>query len=170
MKLTLEEKLKYVKMHVEDDVPIYDIEQEYGYNASRLKYHAALYKRWGEKAFEKDKQRKDYSRSMKLNAIKEVISQGKSCRQVALDLMLTDPAVVEDWVNKYKKEGEDGIKDTHSREAYKMHDDRVLVKEHKKLLEDLERTKAENEYLKKSFPLALERSKRFKKRQKSFKS
>ena len=32
------------------------------------------------------------------------------------------------------------------------------------MFEDLERTKAENEYLKKSFPLALERSKRFKKR------
>lgn len=59
----------------------------------------------------------------------------------------------------YKEKGEESIKDTCSREAYKHHDDKVLEKEYKKLLEDLERTKAENEYLKKSFPLVLERSK-----------
>lgn len=64
----------------------------------------------------------------------------------------------------YKEKGEESIKDTCSREAYKHHDDKVLEKEYKKLLEDLERTKAENEYLKKSFPLVLERSKRSRKK------
>lgn len=80
--------------------------------------------------------------------------------------MLTDPKIVGDWAEKYKAEGEEGIKDTNSREAYKLHDEKILEKEYKKLLEDLERTKAENEYLKKSFPQALERSKQIKKRQK----
>ena len=78
--------------------------------------------------------------------------------------MLTDPKIVGDWMEKYNEDGEEAIKDTYSREAYKHHDDKVLEKEYKKLLEDLERTKAENEYLKKSFPLALERSRQFKKK------
>lgn len=78
--------------------------------------------------------------------------------------MLTDSKIVGDWMEKYNEDGEEAIKDTYSREAYKHHDDKVLEKEYKKLLEDLERTKAENEYLKKSFPLALERSRQFKKK------
>ena len=56
------------------------------------------------------------------------------------------------------------ITDTYSREAYKHHDDKVLEKEYKKLLEDLKRTKAENEYLKKSFPQVLKRSKQSRKK------
>lgn len=78
--------------------------------------------------------------------------------------MLTDPGIVLDWAKMYEEKGEDAIKDTCSREAYKHHDDKILEKEYKKLLDDLERTKAENEYLKKSFPLVLERSKRSKKK------
>ena len=74
--------------------------------------------------------------------------------------MLTDPAIIRDWVRMYKKFGEEKIQDTYSREAYKHHDEKVLEKEYKKLLEDLERTKAENDYLKKSFPQVLERSRR----------
>lgn len=67
-------------------------------------------------------------------------------------MMLTDSKIVSNWIKKYQNEGEAAIKDTFSRAAYLKHDDRLFVKEHKKLLEDLERTKAENEYLKKSFP------------------
>ena len=55
--------------------------------------------------------------------------------------MLTEPGVVSDWVKKYNEKGEEAIKDTFSREAYKHHDEKVLEKEYKKLLEDLERTK-----------------------------
>ena len=72
--------------------------------------------------------------------------------------------IVEDWIDKYKKDGEASIKDTYSRAAYKLHDDKILEKEYKKLLEDLLRTKAENEYLKKSFPQVLKRSKQSKKK------
>ena len=96
--------------------------------------------------------------------IKEHFENNKSYRQIAIDLMLTEPGIVSDWVAMYKEKGEESIKDTCSREAYKHHDDKVLEKEYKKLLEDLERTKAENEYLKKSFPLVLERSKQSRKK------
>ena len=101
---------------------------------------------------------------MKLEAIHDILTNKKSYAQKALELMLTDPKIVGDWMEKYNEDGEEAIKDTYSREAYKHHNDKVLEKEYKKLLEDLERTKAENEYLKKSFPLALERSRQFKKK------
>ncbi len=59
--------------------------------------------------------------------------------------MLTEPDIVSNWVNMYKEKGEEAIKVTYSREAYKHYDDKVLEKEYKKSLEDLQRTKAENE-------------------------
>jgi transposase-like protein len=101
---------------------------------------------------------------MKLEAIHDILNNNKSYAQKAIELMLTDPKIIGDWMEKYHQGGEKAITDTHSREAYKHHNDKVLEKEHKKLLEDLERTKAENEYLKKSYSLILKRSKQPKKK------
>lgn len=164
MKLTLEEKLRNAKLHVDEGVPLYEISKKYGIDVAHLKYDILLYKKWGEKPFLKEQIRKPYTREMKLKAIKEHLEEGKSLRQIVLELMLTQPGIVADWVRKYKKEGEAAIQDTYPREAYKHHDDKILEKEHKKLLEDLERTKAENEYLKKLYSLILKRSKRSKKK------
>lgn len=164
MKRTLEEKLKYARMHVEEGVPIFEIARKYEIDKSALKYSCALYREWGEKAFKVDNKRRAYTREMKLEAIKDVIVNKKTYYQKAKELMLTDPKIISDWMKKYKEGGEEAITDTHSREAYKHHDDKILEKEHKKLLEDLERTKAENEYLKKSYSLILARSKQSKKK------
>ena len=59
--------------------------------------------------------------------------------------MLAEQDIVSDWVNMYKEKGKEAIKVTYSREAYKHHDDKVLEKQYKKSLEDLQITKAENE-------------------------
>ena len=163
MKTTLEEKLRLVKLHIYENVSIFEIERKYGLDHSTLKYYCALYRRWGDEAFTKPK-RREYTRQMKLEAIHDILTTGKSYAQKAIELMLTDPKIIGDWMEKYREGGEAAITDSHSREAYKHHDDKVLEKEYRKLLEDLERTKAENEYLKKSFPLALERSKQSKKK------
>lgn len=157
-------KVKSVHLHLDEGVPISGIEEKYGLNRSTLKYCCALYRKWGDKAFKVDGKRREYPRQMKLEAIHDIVNNGKSYAQKAIELMLTDPKIIGDWMEKYRESGEEAITDSYSREAYKHHDDKVLKKEYKKLLEDLERTKAENEYLKKSFPLALERSKQPKKK------
>lgn len=147
-----------------EGITISEIEQKYGLNRSTLKYCCDLYLRCGEKAFKIDAKRGDYPRQMKLEAIHDILANGKSYAQKAIELMLTDPKIIGDWMDKYRSGGEEAIADTYSREAYKHHDDKVLEKEHKKLLEDLERTKVENEYLKKSYSLILKRSKQSKKK------
>ena len=53
MKTTLEEKLRLVKLHIYENVPIFEIERKYGLNHSTLKYYCALYRKWGEEAFTK---------------------------------------------------------------------------------------------------------------------
>ncbi|HHU59371.1 TPA: hypothetical protein GXZ34_00390 [bacterium] len=72
-------------------------------------------------------------------------------------MMLTDPRVVGGWIIKFQKQGEESIKDTHSRSHYLIHEDRLQVEANKKLLERLEYLEAENEYLKKSHSLTQKR-------------
>lgn len=45
MKLTLEEKLENVKLHIEDGVPPYKIQRTRGQDGSSLKYFVALYRK-----------------------------------------------------------------------------------------------------------------------------
>ena len=47
MKKTLEEKLKLVKLHIYEDVPISEIQEKYGLDRSTLKFCCALYRKWG---------------------------------------------------------------------------------------------------------------------------
>ena len=163
MKRTLEEKLRLVHLHIDEGVPIHEICNTYKMDSAAFKHYCALYRRWGDQAFNKSL-RRNYTRQMKLEAIHDVLTNHISYNKKAVELMITDPGIISDWVEKYREGGEDAISDTHSREAYKHHDDKVLEKEYKKLLEDLERTKAENEYLKKSYSLILKRSKQSKKK------
>lgn len=164
MKFTLEEKKKLALLHINEGVPIHEIAKTYNFDVGRLKYNISLYQKWGDKAFDKSEQRRSYSRELKLQTIHEILSKNISYRQKGIELMLSDPTIISDWMKLYIKYGEEGIKDTNSREAYKHHEDKILEKEYKKLLEDLERTKAENAYLKKSYSLILKRSKQSKKR------
>lgn len=48
MKTTLEEKLKYVRLHLDEGVPIFEIQEKYGLDCSTLKYYCALYRKWGD--------------------------------------------------------------------------------------------------------------------------
>ena len=46
---TLEEKLKYVRFHLDEGVPIFEIQEKYGLDRSTLKYYCALYRKWGKR-------------------------------------------------------------------------------------------------------------------------
>ena len=157
LKYTRSEKLKIIKEHIDEGFSYTELSEKYGLAKSTIKYQVRLYLAHGEKAF-KEEPRRVYTREEKLIAIKRH-NDGEAYGAIAVDMCLSDPSIVKDWCQKFLKEGEAGIADTFSRKAYMHHDDKILEKEYKKLLEDLERTKAENEYLKKSFPQILKRSK-----------
>ena len=165
MKKTLKEKLEIVKEHVVKHVPLSEIKRKYQIDTDHLKYFVNLYKLYGEKPFLDTVERRKYSREMKLKAIGEVLNKKKSRKAVALELMLTDPKIVDDWVEKYLKEGESSIKDTYSRNHYLKHEEMLEKKAYKSLKERLNYLEAENEYLKKLLPLILKKSKQSKKKQ-----
>lgn len=164
MKYTIKEKLKIVKEHKEDGVPLYELAKKYDYNVSNIKYNCSLYEMHGEKAFIDYGTIRFYSREEKLKAIDRVLHSKESRRKVSLDMMLKDPKIVDDWVKKFKEQGEESIKETHSRNHYLIREDRLQTEANNKLLERLEYLEAENEYLKKSYALIQKRNQQSKKR------
>lgn len=103
MRFTLEEKKKMVLLHINEGIPIHEIAKEYNVDAGRLKYNISLYRKWGNKAFDKNVQRHSYSRELKLQTIHEILSKNISFRQKGIDLMLSDPTIIRDWMTIYKK-------------------------------------------------------------------
>lgn len=81
MKYTLEEKLKFVIMHVVDNVPLGEIRNTYGCELKDIKYLCNLYKMCGEEPFHKSQgARTCYTREMKLNVIHDVLTRQISIR------------------------------------------------------------------------------------------
>lgn len=82
-------------------------------------------------------------------AIQQVLA-GRSLRSVSIDLGLIDPAILRDWVKKYKVAGEEAIQDTYPRANYLLKDERFKSVVDKKIAAENERLRAEINYLKKS--------------------
>ncbi len=153
MKLTNKEKLQMCLEHLNDGKSLSHICERYNYtDTSKLKYWINLYKRHGKEIFI-ERESRIYRRDTKLLAISRV-QNGESIRSVAVDLGLTEPAILGDWIKLYKNEGEQRIQDTYPRKSYLNEDERYKKTINKKLSDENERLKAEIEYLKKSQSLA----------------
>ena len=53
IELTLDNKLEFVSLHLNDNLPLHTISKERGIDVARLKYCIDLYKKLGEVAFKK---------------------------------------------------------------------------------------------------------------------
>ena len=88
----------------------------------------------------------------------------ESMRAIAVDLGLTDPGIVRDWVKKYREGGEDAIQVSTGSKNYLLHEERQDKIASDELKERIKHLEAENEYLKKSYSLILERNRQSKKK------
>ncbi len=153
MKLTMNDKLTICKEHIIEGKTLSHISERYdNFPISGIKYMIKLYKKHGEEPFN-DRERRIYRRDTKLLMINRV-KNGESIRSVAVDIGLTDPKMLSDWIKLYDKYGDERIQDTYPRKNYLNEDERYKKIVDKKLKEENERLKAEIEYLKKSRSLA----------------
>ncbi len=163
MKLTMDTKPKMIKEYLDEQVPMTKLVKKYSYDLAKLKYLVKLYQMHGEKPLlEQDK--RIYTREEKLGAIKIVMSNQKSARQLALEKGMPSPHVIQDWVEKFKKDGADSIQISRGRKGYRLHADRQKYLANKELRERLAYLEAENAYLKKAYSLIQEKSRRTKKK------
>lgn len=162
--------LKYIKMHVEDGVPMSKLADKYKFDVSKLKYKVKVYLLHGEGPFTDEQEKRVYTREEKLKAIKSVLSGEKSGRQVALELAIPNSDTVNDWVKLYKEKGEDAIQISTGRKKYMLHEDRQRFLADKEIKARCKHLEDENEFLKKSLALAFKKNKRLKKKYESLMS
>ena len=165
-----DEWLAFVRMHVDNGVPMTHIAAKYKIDISKLKYKVKLYIMHGEWPLTDEQEKRVYTREEKLKAIQEVLTGNKSGRQVALEMGIPGADTVNDWIKLYKEKGPDAIQISRGRKKYLLHEDRQKYLADKELRARLEHLEAENEYLKKSLALASKKNKRLKKKSKSFRS
>lgn len=115
MKINIDKKLEIVKKHVDEGITLEELSQFYNYDKSRIKYLCALYERHMENIFKNREDNQEYSRELKLQAIKRVMKGGEAQRQVALDIGLIDSSILRDWIALYKSKGEVAIQMTRTR-------------------------------------------------------
>jgi transposase-like protein len=150
MRITQEIKLKMVEDHLLRGKTLSHISESYeNYDVSNIKYYVNLYKKHGSEVF-LNREDKVYRRNTKLLSISRVIEGTESIRSVAIDLGLSDPTILADWIRKYQNEGEQSIQDKYPRKNYVLKDERARNIVDKKLKEENERLRAEIAYLKKS--------------------
>lgn len=162
-----EEWLKFIKMHVDDGVPMMELSRRYKFDVAKLKYKVKVYLMHGEAPFTDEQEKRIYTREEKLKAIQTILNGEKSGRQVALELAVPNPHTVQDWVALYKEKGEEAIQVSRGRKKYMLHEERQRYLADKELKARCKHLEDENEFLKKSLALALLKDKRLKKKYES---
>ena len=164
------EWLKFVKMYVDDGIPMTKIAERYKIDISKLKYKVNVYLLHGEFPFTDEQENRIYTKEEKLQAIKAVLNGEKSGRQMALELGIPHADTVNDWIQLYKQKGADAIHDSRGRKKYMLHKDRQRFLADKELKARCKHLEDENEFLKKSLALALLKDKRLQKKYESLMS
>ena len=164
------EWLKIVKLHVEKDIPMTVLIKKYKVDSAKLKYKVKLYQIHGEYPFSDACEKRIYTREEKLKAIQCVLKGEKSGRQIGLELGIPGADTVNDWVKLYKDKGETAIQVSRGRKKYMLHEERQKYLADKELKARCKHLEDENEFLKKSLALALQKDKRLRKRYKSLMS
>lgn len=165
MKVTMDIKLQIAKDYDSGKYKLMELCKKYGVGKDKIQYYNNLFKMWGEEGF-KNRDKIVYTREEKLEAIKTVLAGKKSCRQIALEKCMPNPHVVQDWVNLYKKKGEEAIQVSKGRKKYMLHADRQRYLADKELKERIAFLEMENDSLKKSLALISKRNKQGKKKSK----
>ena len=162
--------LKWVRMHVDDGIPMTTLAEKYHFNVSHLKHKVKVYLIHGESPFTDEQEKRIYTREEKLKAIQIVLRGEKSGRQVAAELGTPDSDTVNEWVKLYKEKGDQAIQVSRGRKKYMLHEERQRFLADKELKARCKHLEDENEFLKKSLALALKKDKRLKKRYESLMS
>ena len=149
-KLTREDKIKIYE-RIKNGETISSLTKAFNIHESNIKYLVTLIKKHGYDILRKDKNRM-YSKDFKLQIINRILINHESINSVAIDIGLTSPGILHNWLSKFKENGYNVVEKKKERKPKSMtkpkKNDKILSKKEKiKQLEDeIIYLKAENKY------------------------
>ena len=167
-KLTREDKIKIYE-RIKNGETISSLTKTFNIHESNIKYLVTLIKKHGYYILRKDKNRM-YSKDFKLQIINRILINHESINSVAIDIGLTSPGILHNWLSKFKENGYNVVEKKKERKPKSMtkpkKNDKILSEKEKiKQLEDeIIYLKAENKCLKKLRALVQERELKEKKK------
>ena len=167
-KLTKKDKIEIYERNKNGET-IASLAKAFNVQESNIKYLIALIEKHGYDILRKDKNRV-YSKDFKLQIINRILISHESVNSVAINIGLLAPAILHNWLSKFKENGYNVVEKKKGRKPKSMtkpkkNDKELSEKEKiKKLEEENLYLKAENEYLKKLRALVQERELKEKKK------
>ena len=158
---TTELKLEVVQKYLNENIGTQRLADEYhiGSKVDVIKWVRA-YQLHGEKGLLKENN--NYTGDFKVTVIEYMLENGISCLQTAVQFNIASPQTVRNWEKIYHSEGKEALY-TRKRGGYRgVKNERkcrnvIQAKEKESLLEEVQRLRIENEYLKKLNALVQER-------------
>ena len=138
-------------------------------DSTKIKQWVDNYKSFGDDSLRRSRKNENYSFEMKLSIVELYLSSEISYRDLALQVGITNPSTIVQWVNRYRVAGSDGLRslkkgrkntlDKRTKKTSAPQEDTIIdtSAEHVKELEDeLLKLRIENAFLKELRRLRLE--------------
>ena len=109
-KYNYELKKKIVEEYLCGKTSYQALAMKYQIDESLIRRWVNNYKRFGDEAFMRSRNKRAYSVEFKLEAITRYETSECSYQQLALELGLTNPSMIVNWRRKYREEGIEGLR------------------------------------------------------------
>ena len=104
-------KMKIVQEYLSDSISCKTLAKQYGIASSKsIKIWVAVYQKFGEDGLQRSRQNAKYSFQFKRNAVESYLSSEKLYQDIALSFGMTNPALLVNWVNRFRAAGVEGLK------------------------------------------------------------
>ena len=104
-------KMKIVQECLSDSISCKTLAKQYGIASSKsIKILVAVYQKFGEDGLQRSRQNAKYSFQFKRNAVESYLSSEKLYQDIAISFGMTNPALLVNWVNRFRAAGVAGLK------------------------------------------------------------
>ena len=154
-------KKEVIKYVLEVDSSLYHAQKKFNVNRESIRMWLEKYKNFGNSGLKKQKENRKYSGKFKVDVVEYMHKHNCSLKKTCLNFLIPSTTMIKEWDLIYNIEGREALLKGNHMKSYlkrKQHKD-VKSKSKNELIEEVEKLRMENAYLKKLQSLVQTRTK-----------